>query len=250
MSSEKTDTSKRSGGLRRGILYSLLCILAVALVYDYGVARPNVNAAYDVLLDENQRLNAKPNEFLSNTDVQKLLKKEPSSTFNDGSSFVEVYQWPGGIPGWPHSLFAVYKDRDDQHMFYRQAKFIYDSSSEVSPIAELTIPPFDPDFEALHQIMSYEESSGTVDASEMMAQLDANGDGSLAGDEIPDHEFGGLDLTDTNGDKSISEDELTARVAEFIRETGSRPPRVNGDTANTTTALSTSGSSSRPPLEE
>jgi hypothetical protein len=119
------------GGTRKVILYGLLALMVAALAYDFLVARPAVNAAYDKIAAASVEINAKGNEYLSNTDVQELIGKKPAETFMDGTQSVEVFKWTGGLIVKPHRLYAVYRKNGDDWMFSRHEAFAYDESGST-----------------------------------------------------------------------------------------------------------------------
>ena len=72
---------------------------------------------------------------------------------------------------------------------------------------------------------------GGFDPAAMFKNQDADGDGKLAGDEIPDFFKGRMDAIDTDGDKSISLEELQKMMQNRGggRGQGGRPPQRGGD---------------------
>ncbi|TWT98661.1 hypothetical protein [Stieleria varia] len=130
-----SDAASGNSVIRKTILFAVLAVMIAALIYDYRVARPAVAKAYDDIATASVEANKNPDDVLTKEDVAKLLDKEPIETFNDGVELVEVYAWTSGIPGRPHKLYTVFKPHGTNHIFYRHAKFAYESSSEVSPVA-------------------------------------------------------------------------------------------------------------------
>ncbi len=130
---EQRPSKDSGGGSRKTVLYVLLALMVVALGYDYLVARPAVNAAYDQVTEASIEANRKGVGFLSNTDVRELLGREPVQTFEDGRYWVEVFQWRGGLVIKPHKLYTVYMPKGEGWMFNRHAKFVYEASSVVNP---------------------------------------------------------------------------------------------------------------------
>ena len=143
-SNDNVHTKPRQTGLatfRRAFLYVVLALMICAIVYDYVIARPAVRLAYQRIETESRVVNAAGGAgFLSSTDVQELLDKQPTETFMDGSDYVEVFTWTGGLPGKPHKLWAVYKTNADEKLFYRHAMFVYEGSDDVSSINRMTVP--------------------------------------------------------------------------------------------------------------
>ncbi|TWT50567.1 hypothetical protein Pla22_33100 [Rubripirellula amarantea] len=139
-----TTPSKPSGGnggnTLRIVLFAVLGLLLIGLAYDYLVARPGVDAAYDKIAARSVELNKLPDTYFTNSDVQELLGKQPSRTFEDSNGeLVEVFSWRSGLPIKTHDLFAVYKPSDGKMLFNRHAKFAYESSNDVSIYAGETI---------------------------------------------------------------------------------------------------------------
>ncbi|PAY15495.1 hypothetical protein CKO51_31610 [Rhodopirellula sp. SM50] len=149
---EQWPSKDSGGGTRKTVLYVLLGLMVVALGYDYLVARPAVNAAYDQVTEASMKANRKGVGFLSNTDVRELLGREPVQTFEDGRYQVEVYQWRGGLIVKPHKLYTVYMPNKGGWMFNRHAKFAYEATGVVNPDRPLV--PVDDD----EPLESYDEA--------------------------------------------------------------------------------------------
>ncbi len=133
MSKSNEANSGTQRGLIRLILFGILFLLVVALIYDYRVARPGVNQAYDKITEQSTLVNMSSTKKFTNKDVQELLGKQPSETFEDpNGDFVEVYSWRSGLPFRTHDLFAVYKKNGDDWLFHRHQKFGHESSTDVS----------------------------------------------------------------------------------------------------------------------
>ncbi len=146
MSDQPADTSDaQSGNTRKKVLFGILALLLVALLYDYAVARPSVETAYNQIVDRSTEVNSKSTEVFTNLDVRELLGKEPSRTFDDANGDkVEVYSWRSGLPIKSHELFTVYKPNNGKFLFYRHAKFQYETSGDVSEFSVSRIVESDP----------------------------------------------------------------------------------------------------------
>ncbi|WP_182866687.1 hypothetical protein [Stieleria mannarensis] len=140
-SSPRSDSG--GGGARKIVLYGLLGLMVAALAYDYLVARPAVNTAYDQIAEASMAANRKGAGFLSNEQVRELIGKQPVETFNDGRYTVEVFHWPGGLIVKPHKLYAVYMKNGDGLMFNRHAKFVYEAADIVTPDRPIASAPDD-----------------------------------------------------------------------------------------------------------
>jgi len=134
--SDTSSSSTGNSGRRKNILFIVLAVMLGMLAYDYRVARRSVDRAYQKITAHNLAVNDSPNRSLTNTDIRQLIKKQPARTFYDGRDLVEVYSWRSGLPMRTHDLFAVYKESiKGEQVFYRQAKFAYETSEEVAPVA-------------------------------------------------------------------------------------------------------------------
>jgi hypothetical protein len=92
-------------------LLGLLALMLAALWYDYKVARPAVEDAYERIARLNSEINSRPGKmFMTNKDVQNELKRTPIRQFSEGGYMVEVYGWRSGLPTNTHNYYAVYVD--------------------------------------------------------------------------------------------------------------------------------------------
>jgi hypothetical protein len=90
-------------------LLGLLALMVGALWYDYKVARPAVEDAYNRIGKLNLDINSKGGQrFMTNVDVQNELKRAPIRTFTENGYMVEVYGWRAGVPTKHHEYYAVY----------------------------------------------------------------------------------------------------------------------------------------------
>ena len=81
----------------------MLVLVTAAWIYDYAVARPNVNAVYGKIgefLDARNRIGVKEGALVTAADIHKELRMEP--TWVDKHALyqyeVEYYCWWGHIP--------------------------------------------------------------------------------------------------------------------------------------------------------
>ncbi len=256
MSEDSTkQTDKKSGGTRSKVLFAILALGLVALAYDYRVARPAVEVAYNKIAERSTAVNAKSTEVFTNLDVRELLGMEPSRTFDDtNGDVVEVFSWRSGLPIKTHDLFAIYKPNGGKNLFYRHAKYKYESSGDVSTISVLTTIDSvggEGDFdEAAYELETGSGGGGGQAAGDdnggggpgggrgggggwnpeaMFAENDADGDGILKGEELSDRMRENLAEIDTDGDGGVSKDEMMARFA--ARGGGGRPGGGGGGDA-------------------
>ncbi len=257
--SSKPESKAGSSNLRQLLLIGLLVLLVIGLIYDYTVARPGVNDAYDKITEQSMLTNMSSTNVFTNTDVQDLLKKAPSRTFEEpNGDFVEVYSWRSGLPIRTHDLFAVFKKNGENWMFHRHSKYKHEPSTEVSKydgkdaiiITGDGDPPTDGQDEPSPTTGGSSGDGGSAgpsargpggggpggggpggggpggggnfDPEAMFNENDADGDGFLAGDEIMERARGNLAEIDTDGDEKISKEEWNVRVEAMRARGGGR----------------------------
>ena len=116
-----------SAPIRQGILVLLLVIMLGALWYDYKVARPAVETAFQQISTLNEKINgAAGQKYMTEKDVQQELQRAPIRTFSENGYFVEVYGWRAGLPTKYHEYFAIYTD-GQPHIFQTHSKNIFDT---------------------------------------------------------------------------------------------------------------------------
>jgi hypothetical protein len=96
--------------LRLTLLFTMLGLLLFALWYDYEVARPAVEQAYESIAEINLQINTSP-RAMTGLDVRQALGKLPAGTFTVGPYQVEVYAWVAGLPFRSHEVYVVYFGR-------------------------------------------------------------------------------------------------------------------------------------------
>ena len=120
--------------LRKVILFGILGLGLLALWYDRSVARPAVDAAYDSVTELHEETLGSAVVRLSSADIQKVLGREPDSTFEDTGHHVEVYSWAAGFPLRKHNLYIVYRVTDEGNVFFRHSKFAHDKPKDVGDV--------------------------------------------------------------------------------------------------------------------
>ena len=230
---------KNSGSKRSLILFGALALMLCALGYDRLVARPGVELAYDKIAAEYEIENAKGDRFMTNEMVSKMVGGLPARTFNDPKGeFVEVYSWRAGLPFKTHDLFVVYQPVGDKQQFVRLSKFVYDQTDQIfaglsesamerSLDTESVAPTDSVSFTVSEQenSSSQDNSSGRqrergFDPEAMFKRNDADGDGKLSGDEIPERMRDGLVEIDTDTDGAVTLEEFRKTL-----ESRARPAR-------------------------
>ncbi|MGE0755752.1 MAG: hypothetical protein AB7F89_01080 [Pirellulaceae bacterium] len=93
------------------MLFALLGLALFALWYDYKVARPAVEAAYDTIEKYNGEVNTTAGRaYVTEKEIQEKLGRAPDNTFTEGPYHIEEYNWRAGIPIRTHKYYAVYSD--------------------------------------------------------------------------------------------------------------------------------------------
>ena len=246
----------------RGRLFVLIGLLALALFalwYDYKVARPAVEQAYERIAAKNADMNAAAeHRMMTSVEVQEAIGRVPNDTFLLGRYTVEAYRWSAGMPielrglsgdespgigRKTHDYFAVYRKDGPVLAFATHFKFDLDedyfvetpivASGDAAPDAAETMPGMEANGGGPGG-----GGRGSFDPEAMFAERDADGDGKLTGDELSDRMRENLEEIDTDSDGSVSKEELVARMSQRGGRGGQGGPRGEGE-----------GRRQRPPLE-
>lgn len=259
-SSQGADACERKGS--KGRLFFLIGLLALALFalwYDYKVARPAVEQAYERIAATNDEINsAAEHRRMTSVDVQTVLNRSPNATFVSGHYTVEAYRWRAGMPiefrGFngndspgiglkTHDYYAVYRKDGPELAFVTHFKFDLDAD-ELAEKPIVSMPGDDAaDDEAMAGTEDYggggssaggggfggggpggPGGGGSFDPEARFAERDADGDGKLTGDEISERMREGLAATDTDGDGAVSKEEFLARMSQFAGRGGRGGP--------------------------
>jgi hypothetical protein len=107
----ETDPPKPSASNTRSFaLVGILGLLLLALWYDYKVARPQVEHAYNSIEKINSEYNSLPGKkYLTEKEVQSTLNRKPAKVLDEGQYHVEIYSWRSGLPIRSHNYYAVYQ---------------------------------------------------------------------------------------------------------------------------------------------
>ena len=119
--------------LRLITLLTVLGLLLFAVWYDYKIARPGVDEAFEIVGNINHRINRSPSmPAMRSQDVQQALGFTPNYTIKKGPYVIEVYAWTAGLPFRSHDYYAVYKGLGTNPVFMRHYKFLL-PMDELSP---------------------------------------------------------------------------------------------------------------------
>ena len=222
------------------LLVSLLALALFALYYDYKVARPAVEKAYEQVASLNSQINnAAEHRRMKNTDVQEALGRTPNETFQSGIYTVEAYRWSAGMPlefrglsggespgigRKTHDYYAVYRRDGADFVFSTHFKFDLDHD-ELTPRERVAAA----DDEYMDEEGTMEMGSdpapgpgggpggggggGVFDPEAFFTERDADSDGKLAGDEISDRMRERLESIDTDEDGAVSKEEFLAGMS-------------------------------------
>jgi hypothetical protein len=135
---------------RLAILLGLLGLALFALVWDFLIARPGVERAYAKVEEANIALNTSAQRVaFTNVDVEQLLGRAPSETFQKDGKTIDVYAWQAGIPlefngsddrspgigRKTHDYYAVYEKRGPDLIFQTHFKFKLDFLAVDMPLS-------------------------------------------------------------------------------------------------------------------
>ena len=169
---------------RLTILLGLLGVALFAFVWDFLVARPGVERAYAKVEEANSAMNSSVKRVaLTNADVEQLLGRAPSETFQKDGKTIEIYAWQAGVPlefngsddrspgigRKTHDYYAVYVKRGPDLIFQTHFKFKLDFLALNMPISVST---------------EEADSEGEMDAA--MTMMGGDGPGGVGGDSKPD----------------------------------------------------------------
>lgn len=276
-SGQSPSAPESTGGKRRlFLLIGLLALALFALWYDYKLARPAVEQAYDQVAATNAEINsASEHRRMTSKDVQSALKRTPSETFPHGEYTIEAYRWSAGMPielrglkaeespgiGLKtHDYFAVYRQDGAALAFVTHFKFDLDPEYFVEVRSIAAAERGDAAEEGMMDMGGMGDpgaggpggggssgpggggpgGGGGFDPEAIFAERDADGDGKLTGEEISERMRGRLDDIDTDKDGSVTKEEFLAGMSQFRGRGG---PGGGGQGAGGETRRQ------RPPLE-
>jgi len=243
--SHRPNAPEAKGGRRRlFLLVGLLALALFALWYDYKVARPAVEQAYDRIAAANDEINtAAEHRRMTSADVQGALRRRPSETFLNGKYTIEAYRWSAGMPielrglngdespgiGLKtHDYYAVYRKDGPELAFVTHFKFDLDPDYFVEKVVVAGADDGASAEESMMPGMGGPEGPGMgmggpggegpggggpgggFDPEAFFAERDADGDGKLSGEEISERMRGRLEAIDTDGDGAVTKEEFLA----------------------------------------
>jgi hypothetical protein len=160
--------ARKGSPVRLIILLSILIVIGGALVYDWGIAPPQVKAANDKLHDTVLKHNelgvigakkkaadqaaagivsiGEPGGLIYSKDVQKILGMKPSRTETTERYTIEYYRWWGWIPRNRNYITVLYvgDNPDKRHYSTHYANMLPEDAAlpgklkEGPPVVDLT----------------------------------------------------------------------------------------------------------------
>jgi len=121
-SSPAATTKRAASPIRVLILLTILAAAIGAYTYDYLVAQPGSERAYQdvqALVDERNSAAANRAKPATSSDVQKLIGFAPTFTQVEANHTIEWYCWWGWIPGlntWKRYVTVVYVGHEPRHV--------------------------------------------------------------------------------------------------------------------------------------
>lgn len=234
--SEESSNASESPAPRKGVSKGMLSILGIIailfalLAYDFAVVSPSVQDAFDKIVKKS--IDTKMNEAeLSNTEIQKLISKTPSETYEDDfGDTVEVYQW--GLPFKKHKLFAIYKNENGKLNFRRHSKDSYSKGDGV-------VVQGDPNEPGESMDMGGGAAGGGMGGP---TEYSAPPPEAVGGDEVGGDEAGGDAGSDTGGPADPSEPDAEGSQPPSEAE----PPAPQGESEDAATESSDETSEALP----
>ena len=111
--------------LRMPVLTAFLLLLLFAAWYDYSIARPAVDEAFDTVTQLHQQHSESAEmPVMTNEDIQQAVGALPAYTITKHDYQIEVYAWTAGLPFRSHDLYVVYHGEGDDLRFARHYKFV------------------------------------------------------------------------------------------------------------------------------
>jgi hypothetical protein len=213
--SGKPAGNRKATLIRQGVLIAILLIVGGALAYDYLVARPAKDTAYE-------KAGELEDSGAFREDVLKELG-EPSVTIKkQGGISIDQYNFRSGAIFRTYKVYLVYsdigrlldstRDKEPEEMSLADDDGSEASKSDNSPTGASNLADSGRDDGGSN------DGGRGGDPAQFVARImenDADGDGRLSADEIPERMRSNLDSVDSNSDGVVDRDEVTAMVASF-----------------------------------
>jgi hypothetical protein len=108
-----------SPSLVRRVLFSILAVMIVALIYEYGFVRRSYKAAETAVDDfVDQRGAAVEGQAITPQVVQAAIGKTPTGGLQDkGDYYLEHYKWVRWLPWKSYDIYVIYDHSDPPRLF-------------------------------------------------------------------------------------------------------------------------------------
>jgi hypothetical protein len=102
----------------RIVLFSILAVMIVALIYEYGFVRPSYKAAETAIDDLIETRGVADTGPITPQVVQARFGKAPAGGTQDkGEYFLEHYRWVRGLPWQTYNIYVVYDHSEPPLLF-------------------------------------------------------------------------------------------------------------------------------------
>ncbi len=253
--------------LRLTLLIGLLALALFALWYDYKVARPAVEQAYDRVAATNAEINSTAKyRLMTSQDVQSALNRTPDETFPRGEYTIEAYRWIAGMPVElrglkaeespgiglkTHDYYAVYRKEGTELAFVTHFKIDLDPEFFAETRTIVASEDDTPSDEGMMEMSGMGGApggggggpGGGFDPEAFFAERDNDGDGILTGVEISERMRGRMEEIDTDKDGAVTKEEFLASRPQGGGRGGPGGPGAGGPGGGG------EGRQQRPPLE-
>ena len=148
---------------RQMILFTILILGVIALLWEFRVARPKSEQAYEAVQNMLKTNYAGAGEVTNtNEDVKKLIGKAPAQTIPRDQHAVEVYKWRRGLPIMAYTVQVLYNKKEDGRMLLVNAKLneaFTDEDLNLTIILPAPEPLSEPSTETVNRDDDEEEAS-------------------------------------------------------------------------------------------
>ena len=114
----------RTSRVRQKILFIILFLAIGALVWEYKVAKPKSEEAWEAVTGMlNSNFSSGGEVTNTNEDVANAIGKSPAETKPDEHQAIEIYKWRRGLPFRSYEIQVLYEKKSDGQLFLKNAMF-------------------------------------------------------------------------------------------------------------------------------
>ena len=120
---QATPGPSSTGRNRQTVLFVILVLGIIALIWEFRIARPNHEQAWDAvekMLESNYSAAGEVSN--TNEDVKQLIGKSPAQTIPKDYHAIEVYKWRRGLPILAYTVQVLYQKKTDGRLLLVNAK--------------------------------------------------------------------------------------------------------------------------------